>query len=324
MRRKCCLLMWCILAAACFPGASGGAEQANPPEAGRLQCWVDLYRGEPLPFEAVLGDLAGARVVYVGERHALARHQAIQEAIVRGLAERDVPLVLAMEQVEVIYQPQLDQYNRGEIDFDRLAELMDWKSRWSGHESYRGVVEAARKAGAPVLALNARRETIRQVARSGGVEKLDEARRKELPKEIWLDDPAYERLLNLSLQVHAMAMPGRLRPMIEAQMARDEQMAATLSAFLDSKQGRGRTAVVLCGAMHCSHGMGTVARVRRRMPDVKDRIILMSESGDVKLSPAMQAMARPIHVTHEQLREVQQPIADYLHIISRKAVSDSK
>lgn len=335
MRRAAIWLMGWVVLAVCLPAVLVMADDAkNPvaekeevaidepqeteqPEARRLECWVDLYRGEPIPFEAVLADLVGVRVVYLGERHGLARHHEIQRRIVDELAHRDVPLVLALEQMEAVYQPQLDRYNRGEIDFDELAKATDWPNRWSEYESYRGVLEAARKAKSPVLALNARSETIRQVARSGGVDKLDKAVRRELPSKMELDDPVYERLLNLYLEVHMTAMPGRLRPMIEAQIARDEAMASVLSDYLKSEQGRGRTAVVLCGAMHCGYGLGTVARVRSRMPDVKDRIILMSESGDAKITPAMARMIRPITITHEQLRTIDRPVADYLHLISR-------
>ncbi|MBN1589664.1 MAG: ChaN family lipoprotein [Pirellulales bacterium] len=310
-----------ILALACLPVAAIAADnQQTPekPEKTRLQCWVDLYRGEPVSYHAVLGDLAGVRVVYLGESHGLTRHHEIQERIVTDLAKRGVPLVLALEQMEAIYQTPLDLYVLGTIDFEELAQMTDWKNRWSGYENYRGVLEAARKADAPILALNARRETIRQVARSGGVDRLDPELRKELPEEIQLDDPPYEHLLNLRLAVHKMATPERLRPMLEAQIARDETMASALSKFLQSEQGRGRTAIVLCGGVHCSHGLATVDRVRRRMPGVTDRIILMSASGDAKVTKSMQAVTRPITITHEQLRKVERPVADYLHVISRK------
>jgi len=318
MTRKSRLLSCCTLALALLPSASRGADDENKPAPPRLQCWVDLYRGEPLSYQAVVDDLAGVGVVYLGERHGLARHHKIQEQIITDLAARGVPLVLGLEQMEAVYQRHLDRYSRGEIDFDELAEATEWKRRWAEYESYRGALEAARTAKAPILALNARRETIRKVARGGGVDRLDAASRKELPEDLHLDDTTYEQLLRLRLPVHATVGPDRLRPMIEAQIARDEKMASVLATFLQSDEGKGRTAVVLCGAMHCAYGLGTADRVRRRIPGVKDRIILMSDSGDSKLSPAMQAMSRPITVTHEQLRQLGRPIADYLHITSRK------
>jgi uncharacterized iron-regulated protein len=108
------------------------------------------------------------------------------------------------------------------------------------------------------------------------------------------------------------------RRMFEAQVARDETMAATLVDFLNSPAGAGRTGIVLCGAGHVSQQMGIPTRVRERMPDVRDRILVMSESGDVELSEPMRKMARDIEITHEQLRALDRPIADYLHVASPK------
>ena len=71
--------------------------------------------------------------------------------------------------------------------------------------------------------------------------------------------------------------------------------------------------IVLCGAGHVAYGLGTPERVRRRMPGVVDRIVLFSESGDLEISAQEKAVSREISITHEQLRTIQRPIADYLH-----------
>jgi len=301
-----CLMLVLILAAA----GSAVAEDDD----GRPAVWIDLYRGEPLSYAEILEDLASVRVIYLGESHRLQRHHDIQDRIVADLAKRDIPLVLALEQMESFRQPVLDQYNRGEITFDELARATEWPERWENYRQYQPILKAAREAGAPVLALNARSEAVRQIVRSGGIENLAPEVRKELPDDIQTKDPPYEKLLNLLMMVHMSATPERLRPMVEAQIARDEAMASALCSYLQSPQGQGRTAVVLCGAGHVSYGLGTVARVRRRMPGVKDRIVLFSASGDVQLTPAERAMARGITITHEQLRAVDRPIADYLHV----------
>jgi uncharacterized iron-regulated protein len=106
--------------------------------------------------------------------------------------------------------------------------------------------------------------------------------------------------------------------MIEAQIARDEAMAAALVGYLQSPAGQGRTAVVLCGIGHVSYGLGIPARVERRLPDAVQRIVLLSESGDVELSPEERAMAREIHITHDDLRQLGRPLGDYLHATALK------
>ncbi|MCC6124912.1 MAG: ChaN family lipoprotein [Pirellulales bacterium] len=294
---------------------------ADDKAGNRADLWIDVYRGEPIRYREVLADLAKADVIYLGEQHRIVRHHEIQERIVADLGKMSFPLAVGLEQMEACRQPDLDRFNRGEIGFDELAAATDWADRWGNYRQYRPILETARKLKAPVVALNAKAETIRQVARSGGVEKLPPELRKELPAEMQLQDPNYEKALSLELLVHAAAMPNLLRPMIEAQMARDEAMAQAICAFLQSDAGKGRKMIVLCGGGHVARGLGTPARVRRRMPAVKERIVLLSESGEATLTPAERAMASDIEISREQLRELNQPIADYLGV---KPLADEK
>jgi uncharacterized iron-regulated protein len=301
---SCCPLLLCAWAAPVVYADE---------DAERPHLWVDVYQGEPVTYGAVLDDLRQARVIYLGERHTVQRHHDLEARIIADLAAKGVPLVVGLEQMETSHQPILDRFNRGEIDFDKLAELTEWGQRWGNYRQYRAAVEAARHAGAPLIGLNARPELIRQVARGGGVDNLPAQQRVELPADMQLKDPVYEKLLRMTLMVHMAATPDRVRPMIEAQIARDETMAAALAGYLNSEPGRPRTAVVLCGAGHVSYGLGTAQRVRRRLPGVRDRIVIFSESGDVKLSPEEQKAARDVEITHEQLRAIDRPIGDYLY-----------
>lgn len=302
-----------LVAIACTSSAAEGDK--------RCSLWLDVYRGEPVSYEEILDDLAGVQAVYVGETHRLARHHEIQLRVFADLAKRGRTLALGLEQMESAHQAALDQYCRGQIDFERLASVTQWAKRWRNYEQYRPILEAARNSQSPILALNAKLETIRGIVRAGGVERLAPELRTQLPANLQLTDPAYEKFLGLQLPVHATANPQMLRPMIEAQIARDEAMAAALASFLQSEAGKGRTVVVLCGAGHVAYGLGTPARLRHRLPQIRDRILLVSESGDLELSPEERAMARPIQITHEQLRQIHQPVADYLHATSLKSAT---
>jgi uncharacterized iron-regulated protein len=308
--------IFCAIVSMFAFAAVAGAEQGE--FQGRSNIWVDVCRGEPVRYEEMLDDFEAARVIYLGERHSIERHHSIQARIIRDLAKRKIPLLLGLEQMEVPYQKTLDRYCRQEIDFDQLAEQTNWKQRWPGYKQYREILEVARQAGIPILALNARAEVIRKVARSGGLSRLDPHARAELPSDIWLDDPGYERLLKLMMPMHRVATSERLRAMVEAQMCRDAAMADTLCRVLGTKGKRDHKAIVLCGAGHVSYGFGTPERVRRRLPEIKDRIVLLSNSEDVVLTKHQKAMSRPVRITHEQLRQIRRPVADYLHVTSLK------
>lgn len=281
--------------------------------------WIDVYRGEPLGYQDMLDDLEGTGVIYLGEFHTLESHHAIQERLLTDLAKRKRPLVLAMEQLESPQQPTVERYSRGEINFDQFAEAVQWPQSWANYLQYKPVVEAARKLKIPILALNAPAATIRQVRVGGGVVRLNAKLRSQLPKDIQTDDPLYTKLLGLELMVHMSANAKMLRPWFEAQIARDETMADNLCNFLKSQAGRGRSALVLCGNGHIAYGLGTPSRVRRRMRQLTDRIVIMAASGDVKLSPQEARAARAMTLTHDQLRQIDRPISDYLWVAEPKS-----
>ena len=282
--------------------------------ADRPLLWIDAYEGEPAEYAKVVEDLGKARVVYLGERHTLERHHATQARVIADLAKGGAALVVALEPLETSQQPSIDRFNRGEIDFDGLAAAIDWAERWPNYKQYHPVLEAARKAKAPVIGLSPSSEVIRGVARGGGVKGLDAKLRKELPADMDLADPVYEKLLAAQLMVHVAASPERLRPMIEAQIARDEAMSAALADYLGTEAGRSRKAVVVCGSGHVAYGLGTPQRVRRRLGDANDRIVVLADCGDVRLSAEEKAAARPVEISHDLLRQIGRPLADYLEI----------
>ncbi|MBC2604329.1 ChaN family lipoprotein [Puniceicoccus vermicola] len=284
------------------------------PEPSPLSFWIDLYRAEPVRFLEVMNDLSTVDIIYTGEIHTLDRHHYWQTRILSGLIEKKKgQAVLALEPIEQFQQPLVDRFNDGEFDFNELAEAMNWSNRWSNFEDYRALLELAQKNDVPVLALNARAETIRKIGRQG-LESLSQEERNELPETLNFDDPQYRQLLNMLLMVHASMDESVLDRIFEAQVARDEKMASTLAAFLSQPGNQNRTALVIAGSGHIQYGLGTVSRVRSRLPEKKDRIVLMTESGELVLSEEEAAMSRDISITHEDLRFLQQPKADYLQV----------
>ncbi len=295
------------------PGCAGMAPAASSAGPPRPAFWVDAMRAEPLTFEALLDELGQARVIYLGEYHTLARHHELQTAILDGLARRGGRLALALEPFEFPVQPVLDQFNQKAIDLDQLVAASNWSQRWRGHTNYHALLAAARAHDVPLLALNARSETIRAVGRLG-LKGIGPEQRAELPVEMVTDDPVYERLTTRMLGVHMAFDPEKLRPVFEAQVARDETMADRLAGFLQSSAGQGRTVIVICGRGHCAYGLGMPDRVARRAPELPQRVVLFSESGDLYLSPEERRQAREIEVPHEFLRGLGRSAADFFHV----------
>jgi uncharacterized iron-regulated protein len=225
----------------------------------------------------------------------------------------DVTLAVGLEMLPVDVQPVLDRYNSGEITLDEFAAEVGWDEIWDNYEDYRGAIEACHGAGGIVLALNPRRELAKEIARNG-IDGLEPEWAAKVPEGINTDQPDYERELMRVMMVmaHATGQTDMMRRMFEAQVIKDEVMADAVARFMKSPEGEGSTVVVLCGAGHVSYGYGVPSRVRSRIPDVVDRIVVFTESGDVVLSEREKAMARMIEITHAQLRANQVPFADYL------------
>lgn len=283
----------------------------------RCGFWVDVYRGEPVAYDEMLCDISQVDVIYLGERHSLGRHHEIQSRIVCGLAGLDKHIILGLEQLEACFQPEIDRYNRGEITFDELAELTDWDARWGNYEDYRSIVEAVHDSGGTIVGLNARKEIVHQVAVKG-LANLSGEQRSELPDEIDTDDPVYkEHMANVMMvMAHVKDTPEMLDRMFAAQVCRDEMMAESLYVAMNSAGDRDAAAVVLCGSGHVGYGAGIPSRLKRRRPEVVDRIVVLSGSGDVVLSEKMRAMSRDITIPHSQLKNIETPVADYLHVVN--------
>ena len=313
---RCIIIFILIFLCSCNSGYLRRVENR-----ARLNLWIDLYMGEPIVYEEMIRDLKKVQVVYLGEVHTIQRHHDLQKKIIEDLQKSGKSIILGLEQMEASKQKELDHYNRGEIDFNELSEATNWADNWSNYKTYEPIIETVHKSGGVIAALNADKAIIRQV-RHKGIDGLSENERKHLPENIFINDEQYRRLIKMLLKVHAMMSPDHLDPVIEAQAARDEKMAEVLSEYIRINREQNWVVVVLCGAVHINYGLGIPDRVRLRIPSIRDRIVIFSQSGDLVLSPMEKAMARDITITHEDIRFLQRPIADYLHVIELKTGSE--
>jgi len=297
-----------ILAALCSVASARAGD-------GRAEFWIDLSKAEPVQQpEDMWADLRDSDVIYIGEIHQLERHHRVEVEVLREILKANRPVVLGLEQIEHRNQDQLDRYNSGGLTFEQLAAAIHWKDQWTNYADYRPLVELAHKGGARIVGLNAPLDVIHTIGKSG-LDALPAEKRHSLPVKIHLDDPPYERLMNLLLGVHASFDPAFLRHVFEAQVARDETMADTVAQALQPTAGAKKPiVVVVTGAGHVQYGLGTPARVRLRIPAIRDRILLMSESGDEQLTPAEKTMSREITISHQDIHFISRPVADYLYV----------
>lgn len=276
---------------------------------------IDLYMGEPVPQDVMLDDLSTVRIVYLGEIHTIARHHELQAEILRGLSDRDVKLAVGMEMFSRENQPILDRWQTGNQSVaDLIMEL--GTGHWTNLQDYEKVLTLARERHAPIVGLNARDTLVRKVAR-GGLDGLTESEKREIPEGVEKINPLQDRLLRLRLGVHKAFEKASLDRIVLAQALRDETMAEAVSGFLDSSEGKNRLILVIAGSGHVNYSLGIPERVQRRTP-LPYRIVMPTESGELVLTEAEKRQSVPIHTTHEELRFIPSPIADYLQAVPLK------
>lgn len=259
LRPTLALAVGATLALAGCARDAAGATAGSRGAAGEI---LDGRTGEPVSFDALVADLASARVVYVGEEHTNAADHEAQRAILLALraARPDDALALGLEMVQRPFQPALDAWNAGDASEAELRAGVEWEDRWGyDYGLYRSILDAARDRGVRVVGLNAPREVTRAIGH-GGVEALDDGQRAELP-ELDLEDPGHREMVMAALAGHGGADEAMLERFYVAQVVWDETMAATVAEALDAGADR---VVALAGRFHVRRGLGIPKRAARR------------------------------------------------------------
>lgn len=225
-----------------------------------------LSDGQPLEPDALFAELARADVVCVGEAHDNPHHHFAELEVLRQLAIRagagGRELGLGLEMFQRPAQAALDDFTRGELDEATLLEASEWEQRW-GYDFayYRPLLETARERGLALLALNARAELARGVARQG-LDALEPQLRSELP-ELDLQDAEHRQAFDEAMRDHP-PLPGGPENLYAAQVVWDETMADSAARWLDGRLPA-RQLLIVAGRQHCASS-AIPTRIERRVP----------------------------------------------------------
>ncbi len=277
-RRVVLFLLWVVIAlllGSCRAQEtrSTGGEAARDAKGGGVTTALSLKKITAL--EDVINDLVDARVVYVGETHDRYGHHISQLEIIKALHRQNGAIAIGVEFVQQPFQSVLDSYIAGELDERAMLRGVEWYDRWRyDYRLYRPIMQYARAHRIPVLALNVPVELTSRVSESG-LNGLDDAERRQLPRTYDFSDKDYEARLREVYSKHARSGEEGFQRFIEVQLTWDEGMADVLARYL-SEHPQERV-VVLAGSGHLSFGSGIPARVERRV-QVNSQIILPADS----------------------------------------------
>lgn len=236
-------------------GALRRHEIPKPAAALKIGDIVATRTAEVLSRDALMAELAGARIIYVGESHPSIEDHRVQLQVMRELYARNPSLVLALEMFAREAQPLLDEYARGRLSEEELLKRGHWDQNWGyPFALYRGLLTWARDHGIRIVALNAPREVVSKIAHSG-LASLTEKERDRVARDFHVNNPEHEAYVRRQYHQHLKDHISSFDTFFEAQLAWEETMAETLGRTLSSLPAEGQILVVI-GKGHISDQVG--------------------------------------------------------------------
>jgi len=214
------------------------------------------------------------RVIFIGEEHGSRVSRQAELTLLKGLADRDSNLILALEMFERDVQEDLDAYLNGKISEGTfLKRCRPWPNYPVNH---RPLVEFGKRKGMPVIAANVPRKAAAAVAMANEIspDVMGEDR-GYLPKTLHLKSKEYYERFASSVEEmpHFAPMKGiNVDGLYKAQVLKDAVMAASVEPFLD------RRTLFCCGHFHSDYHLGIPYQLQKNHPKLKIAVIAMASS----------------------------------------------
>lgn len=224
---------------------------------------IHVETGEALPFDQFIDQLASRDLVFAGEVHDNPEHHLIQVQILQALIARHGALTVAMEFFQKPQQAIIDHYMEGKSTELEFLKEVDWKKQWSfDYSFYRPLMLAVKENGGKILAINAPRDIVKKVARSG-LNALEPDERSLLPETIDLDNEKHRAYIQDVFKDDAHGILNNFEFFYEAQCVWEDTMAANIAEVLE---GADETLLVLTGNGHIINKFGIPDRTTARIP----------------------------------------------------------
>jgi uncharacterized iron-regulated protein len=237
-------------------------------------------KGKLFDVEDAFEILLDYNAIFIGEEHSSRISHDAELTILKGLAERDSSLVLALEMFERDVQETLDAYLKGAIPEDKFLELA---RPWPNYlEDYRPLIEFAKKKGIPVIAANVPRRAAAAVAMANKVSPdVVGEDNIYLPKKLHLKSKEYYKHFVSSIEEIPHSAPMKdmnVDGLYKAQVLKDAVMAASIEPFLD------RPTLFCCGHFHSDYHLGIPFQLQKNHPELKIAVVTFaSYVGDLPM-----------------------------------------
>ena len=112
--------------------------------------------------------------VWLGEHHNSLKDHEFQTSFIRSLFEQRKkdriggPMAIGLEQVQVQFQPVLDDFVAGKMSLEDMRSQVQWEKRWMwSFDGYSSIFLTAKELGIRLLALNVDSEDLSIVEKAG-------------------------------------------------------------------------------------------------------------------------------------------------------------
>ena len=235
-------------------------------EHAELGVILDLRSGARLSPAQLVGQLAGAERVLVGERHDNPDHHALQLWLLQALTERRAQGSLLLEMLEPQQQGKVDALRATQAQGRTVEDLpaaLDWQSGWPW-TLYGPLVTHAVHQPYALLAANLDRAEIGSIYAQ--VPELNGAQSNAAPVR--------EALQAQIRRSHCDLLPvSQLPAMLAVQQQRDRRMAERLLAAP-------APALLLAGSFHARRDLGVPLHLDDLQGGGATRVLLLAEVGE--------------------------------------------
>ena len=220
---------------------------------------LDAESGELINFDQLLGKLEKIRIIYVGERHTSREHHRIQLEIVKALSERGKQIRVGMEMFDHTYQPRLNQWTAGGLQWEDFLMQVHWYANWKFDDTlYKELLIYLKDREIPLVGLNIPFYLSARIA-VGGLENLSKADRKLLPAKIDTTIADHRTYVEEIFNMHKMKGRDDFNNFYAAQCAWEDGMAQAVADNLADE-----TMVVIAGNGHIIRKFGIPNRAFAR------------------------------------------------------------
>ena len=256
----------------------------NTGEKFHVDTIISARTGQPVTFETMMDDLAGVRVVYVGESHTNTHHHLIQKRLIETLHEQHPNLTVGMEMFDHRYDPVLARWSAGELDREEFIEKTHWYVRKSGwgynFDLYAPIFESIQDNGMRLVGLNVP-FWIQSKISASGLENLLPDERRMVAADVDTGNEEHRSYLESIFNQHSHHKIKSFDNFYEAQCAWEDTMADSVAR----KLGDGPMLVVI-GNGHIQYKYGVPNRAFERNQATFRTVYLASAGSEVDLDLA--------------------------------------